>query len=271
MTTWASHCCVARIIYGLRTSDDICPTYSLPGADAGLAHHDEFALATKQHGDNRILPAEDVLNEPLRSNYQDHDVAISEFSVTGQPNEQADLERVAMHEATVNYRFVMRLGLPELTIATIILEENFTKKHTAEAKGLLKLHFEEALRHKADVILGKFGVMGYTSGDVSRLTRGRSATDRRCSHASTLLESLIWEINWVATDEVDKVDPPLIFGNADPHAALAEMAASSGRCVFPPDIERQYAHDSITVYYLDWKKTAEARRRTRRENRPVCL
>ena len=46
----------------------------------------------------------------------------------------------------------------------------------------------------------------------------------------------------------------MVFGNADPYAVMAALAASKGPYTFPQDIDPSVSRDTLMVYYLDWKK-----------------
>ena len=73
-----------------------------------------------------------------------------------------------------------------------------------------------------------------------------------------MLDAMIAKIKEKAVNNMETCEPPLVFGNADPFAALAALAASSGQGNYPcpHGLDKTLADDTLIMYYLDWHKSA---------------
>ena len=65
---------------------------------------------------------------------------------------------------------------------------------------------------------------------------------------------MINQVNAKAPHKSEECLTLMVFGNADPYAILAALAASKGPYTFPDDIDPNVSKDTLMVYYLDWKK-----------------
>ena len=130
LTKWNSQCYVVRCIHGLRTADDVMPTYMVEGAADGLARAEQFMELTGEDIEpvtsaNRHLPAEALFGMTLGSNWNCEDAVTDSTSDT--PNQLVDYEDYEMFYQNVDRSFVRRLGRQDLTVAVINVEENYTK------------------------------------------------------------------------------------------------------------------------------------------------
>ena len=71
-----------------------------------------------------------------------------------------------------------------------------------------------------------------------------------------LLETMLDKVNQAAPKESEECLPPLAFGNADPYAKLAALAAANGDYTYPEGLDYSLSKDTLIVYYIDWKKAA---------------
>ena len=98
------------------------------------------------------------------------------------------------------------------------------------------------------------GLANLPLGEAASRTNGRHRAEAHSCIATLLLESMITETNNKAPNNSEHCLTPMVFGNADPYAVLAALAATTGDYEFPKDIDYNQSKDSLMVYYLDWKK-----------------
>ena len=156
LTKWNSQCYVVRCIHGIRTADEIRATYMVEGAADGLARAEKFMELTGQEFEpvtsaNRHLPAEAMFGMPLGSNWNS-DYAVTECTSDSQ-FQLVDYEDYEMFYQNVDHSFIHRLGRQDLVVATINVEENYTKSHFDESVDLLIRHYSDVLTYRVDVIV----------------------------------------------------------------------------------------------------------------------
>ena len=257
LTKWNSQCYVVRCIHGIRTADEIRATYMVEGAADGLARAEKFMELTGQEFEpvtsaNRHLPAEAMFGMPLGSNWNS-DYAVTECTSDSQ-FQLVDYEDYEMFYQNVDHSFIHRLGRQDLVVATINVEENYTKSHFDESVDLLIRHYSDVLTYRVDVIVARVGKLATDLGEVGRRTNGRQRADARSCIATTILESMINQVKAKAPHKSEECLTLMVFGNADPYAVMAALAASKGPYTFPQDIDPSVSRDTLTVCYLDWKK-----------------
>ena len=236
LTKWNSQCYVGRqcyvvrCIHGLRAADDIMPTYMVEGAADGLARAKQYMELTR----------EDI--EPVTS-------AVTK-SNSDTLNQFVDSEDYEMFYQNVDHSFVHRLGRQDLTVASINVEENYTKSHFDVSVDLLIRCYSDVLTYRVDVIVARVGKLATDLGEVGRRTNGRQRAEARSCVATMILESMINQVNAKAPHKSEECLTLMVFGNADPYAVLAALAASKG----PYDSDPNVSKDTLMVYYLDWKK-----------------
>ena len=257
LTKWNSQCYVVRCIHGLRTADDIMPTYMVEGAEDGLARAEQFMELTGEDIEpvtsaNRHLPAEALFGTTLGSNWSCEDAVTDSTSDT--PNQFVGYEDCEMFYQNVDHSFVRRLGRQDLTVAVINVQENYTKSHFDESVDLLIRHYSDVLTYRVDVIVARVGKLATDLGEVGRRTNGRHRAEARSCIAAMILESMINKINAKAPRKSEECLTFMVFGNADPYAARVALAVSTGKYTFPDDVDPSVSKDTLLVYYLDWKK-----------------
>ena len=163
-----------------------------------------------------------------------------------------DFEQFKRH---VDHSFVKRQGKKDLTMAIIHIEENFTKFHFDEAVEILLGQYRDVLTFCIDMIVACVGKLATDQGEVATHADGRHQAEVRSCVATVLLECMINKVNAEAPSARELCSIPMVFGNADPCAALAALAASSDDVDFPQDVDYQLSNDGLLMYYLDWKKS----------------
>ena len=148
LTKWNLQCYVVRCVHGLRTADEIMPAYMcmMEGAADGLARAKQFMELTGEDIEpvtsaNRHLPAEALFGTTLGSNWNCGDAVTESNSDT--LNQFVDYKDYEMFYQNVDHSFVHRLGRQDLTVATINVEENYTKSHFDESVDLLIRHYSD--------------------------------------------------------------------------------------------------------------------------------
>ena len=157
---WTSQCYVVRCIYGLRTADKYKPTYMVEGAVNGLANARRYRELTGEDIEpvtdaNRRLPAEAMFGATLGSNW-DSSNAVTELSADSL-HQFVDYEDYETFYRSAGHAFVERLARPDLVVATINIEENYTKSHFNESVDLLIAHYSDVLTFRVDVIVARVG------------------------------------------------------------------------------------------------------------------
>ena len=256
---WTSQCYVVRCIYGLRTADKYKPTYMVEGAVNGLANAWQYRELTGEDIEpvtdaNRRLPAEAMFGATLGSNW-DSSNAVTELSADSL-HQFVDYEDYETFYRSAGHAFVERLARPDLVVATINIEENYTKSHFNESVDLLIAHYSDVLTFRVDVIVARVGKLAYDLGEVGRRTNGKHRADARSRIATMILETMLAKVNQKAPDGSEECHPMLIFGNADPYAAQAALAAANGDYTFPDGLDYNLSKDTLMIYYIDWKKAA---------------
>ena len=257
LTKWNSQCYVVRCIHGIRTADDIRATYMVEGASEGLARAEKFMELTGQEFEpvssaNRHLPAEAMFGMTLGSNWNS-DNAVAECTSDSQC-QFVDYEDYEMFYQNVDHSFIHKLGRQDLVVATINVEESYTKSHFDESVDLLIRHYSDVLTYRVDVIVARVGKLATDLGEVGRRTNGRQRAEARSCIATAILESMINQVNAKAPHKSEECLTLMVFGNADPYAVIAALAASKGPYTFPEDVDPSVSRDTLMVYYLDWKK-----------------
>ena len=256
---WTSQCYVVRCIYGLRTADKYKPTYMVEGAVNGLANARQYRELTGEDIEpvtdaNRRLPAEAMFGATLGSNW-DSSNAVTELSADSL-HQFVDYEDYETFYRSAGHAFVERLARPDLVVATINIEENYTKSHFNESVDLLIAHYSDVLTFRVDVIVARVGKLAYDLGEVGRRTNGKHRAEARSCIATMILETMLAKVNQKAPDGSEECHPMLIFGNADPYAAQAALAAANGDYTFPDGLDYNLSKDTLMIYYIDWKKAA---------------
>ena len=256
---WTSQCYVVRCIYGLRTADKYKPTYMVEGAVNGLANARQYRELTGEDIEpvtdaNRRLPAEAMFGATLGSNW-DSSNAVTELSADSL-HQFVDYEDYETFYRSAGHAFVERLARPDLVVATINIEENYTKSHFKESVDLLIAHYSDVLTFRVDVIVARVGKLAYDLGEVGRRTNGKHRAEARSCIATMILETMLAKVNQKAPDGSEECHPMLIFGNADPYAAQAALAAANGDYTFPDGLDYNLSKDTLMIYYIDWKKAA---------------
>ena len=82
-------------------------------------------------------------------------------------------------------------------------------------------------------------------GEVGSRTNGRHRAEARSCIATLILESMINAINEKAPNKEEECLTLMVFGNADPYAALAALAATTGEYNFPPEIDYSLSKDTL--------------------------
>ena len=182
LTKWNSQCYVVRCIHRLRTADEIMPTYMVEGAAEGLARAEQYMELTGEDIEpvtsaNRHLPAEALFGMTLGSNWNCEDAVTESNSDT--LNQFVDYEDYEVFYQNVDHSFVHRLGRQDLTVATINVEENYTKSHFDESVDLLIRHYSDVLTYRVDVIVARVGRLATDLGEVGRRTNGRQRAEAR--------------------------------------------------------------------------------------------
>ena len=167
-----------------------------------------------------------------------------------------DFEDFETFYKTADRAFVQRMGRPDLIVATINIEDNYTKSHFNESVDLLISHYQDVLPSKPDVIVARVGKLASDLGEVGRRTNGKHRAEARSCIATMLLETMLDKVNQAAPKESEECLPPLVFGNADPYAKLAALAAANGDYTYPEGLDYSISKDTLIVYYIDWKKAA---------------
>ena len=252
-----SQCYVVRCIHGIRAADDIPATYMVEGAAEGLARAEKFMELTGQEFEpvtsaNRHLPAEAMFGMTLGSNWNS-DYAVTECTSDSQ-FQFVDYEDYEMFYQNVDHSFTHKLGRQDSVVATINVEENYTNSHFDESVDLLIRHYSDVLTYRVDVIVARVGKLATDLGEVGRRTNGRQRADARSCIATAILESMLNQVNAKAPHKSEECLTLMVFGNADPYAVMAALAASKGPYTFPQDIDPSVSRDTLMVYYLDWKK-----------------
>ena len=80
-------------------------------------------------------------------------------------------------------------------MATINVEENYTKSHFDESVDLLIRHYSDALTYRVGVIVARVGKLATDLGEVGRRTSGRQRAEARSCIATMMPESMINQVN----------------------------------------------------------------------------
>ena len=256
---WNSQCYALRCIHGLRTADKHKPTYMVEGANFGLAHAKEYKELTGESvtpvtDANRHLSAEAMCGITLGSNWDTSD-SVTELSACSL-SQFMDYEAFETFYRSADRSFVQRMGKPDLIMATINIEDNYTKSHFNESVDLLISHYQDVLPFRPDVIVARVGKLASDLGEVGRRTNGRHRADARSCVATMILETMLDKVNQAAPKESEECLPLLAFGNADPYAKLAALAAANGDYTCPEGLDYSLSKDTLMLYYIDWKKAA---------------
>ena len=256
---WNSQCYAVRCIYGLRTADAHRPTYMVEGANFSLAHAKEYMALTGEYIEpvtdaNRHLSAEAMYGVALGSNWDSGD-SVTELSAESL-SQFMDYEDFETFYRSADRAFVQRLGRPDLIVATINIEDNYTKSHFNESVDLLISHYQDVLPFRPDVIVARVGKLASDLGEVGRRTNGKHRAEAGSCIATMLLETMLDKVNQAAPKESEECLPPLAFGNADPYAKLAALAAANGDYTYPEGLDYSLSKDTLIVHYIDWKKAA---------------
>ena len=203
LKTWTSQCYVVRCIYGLRTADKYKPTYMVEGAVNGLANARRYRELTGEDIEpvtdaNRRLPAEAMFGATLGSNW-DSSNAVTELSADSL-HQFVDYEDYETFYRSAGHAFVERLARPDLVVATINIEENYTKSHFNESVDLLIAHYSDVLTFRVDVIVARVGKLAYDLGEVGRRTNGKHRAEARSCIATMILETMLAKVNQKAPD-----------------------------------------------------------------------
>ena len=121
---------------------------------------------------------------------------------------------------------------------------------------LLISHYQDVLTFPVDVIVARVGKLASDLSEVGRRTNGRHRAEARSCIATMILETMLARVNEAAPKESEECPPPLVFGNADPYAKLAALAAANGDYTFPEGLDYSLSKDTLMIYYIDWKKAA---------------
>ena len=229
------------------------------GAANGLANAKRYRELTGEQIEpvtdaNRRLPAEAMFGVTLGSNWNSSN-AVTELS--GDSLHQfVDYEDYETFYRSAGHVFVERIARPDLVMATINIEENYTKSHFNESVDLLIQHYIDVLTFRVDIIVARVGKLAYDLGEVGRRTNGRHRAEARSCIATTIWETMLAKVNQKAPDGSEECHPLLVFGNADPYAAQAALAAANGDYTFPEGLDYNLSKDTLMIYYIDWKKAA---------------
>ena len=228
------------------------------GANFGLAHAKEYMALTGEYIEpvtdaNRHLSAEAMYGVTLGSNWDTSD-SVTELSANTL-SQFMDFEDFETFYKSADRAFVQRMGRPDLIVATINIEDNYTKSHFNESVDLLISHYQDVLPFKPDVIVARVGKLA-SDLEVGRRTNGKHRAEARSCIATMLLETMLDKVNQAAPKESEECLPPLVFGNAGPYAKLAALAAANGDYTYPEGLDYSISKDTLIVYYIDWKKAA---------------